>query len=49
MRFTWDPAKATCNKRNHGVSFETAQEVFADPNQIVTENYQRIGANRPEK
>ena len=38
-RFTWDPAKAARNKRNHGISFEMAWEVFADPNHIVTENY----------
>ena len=37
--FTWDPAKAARNQRKHGVSFETAREVFADPNHIVTENY----------
>ena len=35
----WDPAKAARNRRNHGVSFETAREVFADPHHIVTENY----------
>ena len=38
-RFTWDPAKAASNKRDHEISFEMAQEVFADPNHIVTENY----------
>ena len=27
----WDPAKAERNRRNHGVSFEMAREVFADP------------------
>ena len=25
--------------REHGISFEMAREVFADPNHIVTENY----------
>ncbi len=39
-RFTWDSAKAERNRRDHGISFETAREVFADPNHIVTENYQ---------
>jgi uncharacterized DUF497 family protein len=29
--FTWDPAKAKRNRRAHGVSFETATEIFADP------------------
>jgi uncharacterized DUF497 family protein len=31
MRFEWDTAKATANLRKHGVSFETATRVFADP------------------
>lgn len=30
LRFTWDPRKATQNRRKHGVSFEEAQSVFAD-------------------
>jgi uncharacterized DUF497 family protein len=38
-RFTWDPAKAQKNLRVHGISFETAQEVFSDPNHVVNENY----------
>ena len=38
-RFTWDPAKAARNERDHGISFEMAREVFTDPNHIVTENY----------
>jgi hypothetical protein len=38
IRFTWDPAKAERNKRRHGISFETAQEVFSDPSHVVVEN-----------
>ena len=38
-RFTWDPAKNARNQRRHGVSFETAPEVFADPFMISTESY----------
>jgi uncharacterized DUF497 family protein len=38
-RFTWDPAKAQKNLRVHGISFETAKEVFNDPNHVVNENY----------
>jgi uncharacterized DUF497 family protein len=38
-RFTWDPAKAAHNKRSHGISFEVAQEVFADPHHVATGNY----------
>ncbi len=38
-RFTWNPAKAKRNEQRHGVSFETAIQVFDDPHQVVTENY----------
>jgi len=31
LRFEWDEAKNLSNKRKHGVSFETASRVFADP------------------
>ena len=31
IRFEWDPAKTARNRRKHGVSFETALRVFADP------------------
>jgi uncharacterized protein len=31
IRFTWDPRKALANIRRHGVTFETAAEVFLDP------------------
>ncbi|MYZ43887.1 BrnT family toxin [Schauerella aestuarii] len=30
-RFEWDAAKAVLNLRKHGVSFELAMRVFADP------------------
>lgn len=30
-RFEWDAAKAATNLRKHGVSFEIAMRVFADP------------------
>jgi uncharacterized protein len=29
--FTWDETKAAANYAKHGVSFETAIEIFADP------------------
>jgi uncharacterized DUF497 family protein len=38
-RFTWDPAKAGRNQRAHGVSFETAKEVFDDPHHVAADNY----------
>jgi uncharacterized DUF497 family protein len=31
VKFEWDPAKAVSNLRKHGVSFEIAIRVFADP------------------
>ena len=32
-------AKAERNQRIHGISFETAKEVFDDPNHLAGENY----------
>ena len=41
MRFTWAPGKKRMNPRKHrGITFEMAQEVFDDPNQVVLENYE---------
>ena len=34
IRFVWDSAKASLNKRKHGISFEEAQTVFYDENAI---------------
>jgi uncharacterized protein len=31
MRFEWDEAKNKSNINDHGISFEAAREVFADP------------------
>ncbi len=44
--YTWDEEKARLNLRNHGVSFASAQEVFEDPNQVVTPNYFIDGEQR---
>ena len=35
MRFSWDPLKAESNVRKHGVTFEEATTVFADPLAMV--------------
>ena len=35
MRFTWDPPKAQTNVRKHGVTFEEASTVFADPLALI--------------
>ena len=31
FQFEWDEAKAAANLRKHGVSFEAASSIFADP------------------
>jgi len=31
MAFEYDPAKSTENKRKHGIDFEDAQRLWADP------------------
>jgi uncharacterized DUF497 family protein len=31
MGFEWDPEKAICNHKLHGVTFEVATEAFRDP------------------
>lgn len=35
MRFAWDDAKSLSNRRKHGISFEVASQVFADPFCVV--------------
>lgn len=38
MNFTWDPRKATSNARKHGVAFDEAVSVFADPLALAIED-----------
>jgi uncharacterized DUF497 family protein len=38
VRFDWDEAKNTENKRKHGVSFEEAQSVFYDDRALLIED-----------
>jgi uncharacterized protein len=35
LTFEWDPKKAASNLAKHGVSFEEATGVFADPNALT--------------
>lgn len=35
MEFEWDDAKSEANEKKHGVSFDAAKAVFADPNALV--------------
>ena len=34
FQFEWDEGKATANVRKHGVSFELASSIFADPSLV---------------
>jgi uncharacterized DUF497 family protein len=36
--FEWDSAKEQVNLRKHGVSFEIARQVFADPYALVEQD-----------
>jgi uncharacterized protein len=38
LRFEWDEAKAKSNARKHGVRFEDAMLVFADPYALVEQD-----------
>ena len=38
VRFEWDEAKAKTNERKHGVRFEDAMLVFADPYALVDQD-----------
>ncbi len=44
--FKWDAAKARTNERKHGVSFETAKFVFADPFALVEQDRIEGGEHR---
>ena len=46
MRFEWDPKKNTANEAKHGVSFETAAEVFDDPFQLSRQDRHEDGEER---
>jgi uncharacterized DUF497 family protein len=46
MRFEWDPTKAAANFRKHGVSFQTAARVFADPDAFVEQDRIENGEER---
>ena len=54
MEFEWDPVKASRNVEQHAVDFDTAAEIFDDPNLLVVidsrtygeRRYQAIGASR---
>ena len=46
MRFEWDEAKDRSNRSKHGVSFEMAQQAFADPKRIIAEDMEHSNVER---
>lgn len=38
MEFEWDRRKAERNRRKHGISFDEAVSVFADPNELTIDD-----------
>ena len=46
IHFEWDRAKADSNVRKHGVSFETAARVFADPLHVSDQDRIEDGEQR---
>ncbi len=34
MHFEWDSEKALANEQKHGIDFQTAAQVFRDPNRL---------------
>ena len=46
MFFEWDEDKNAENRRKHGVDFEVAAQVFADPLQVATQDRDVDGEER---
>lgn len=38
VSFEWDEQKNRENQAKHGISFEEAQQAFADPNRVIVED-----------
>jgi uncharacterized DUF497 family protein len=47
--FSWDTAKAILNLRKHGVSFEEAATVFADPDALDWQDAEHSGVEARSK
>ena len=45
-RFEWDPMKAAANLRKHGISFDEAAAIFADPNAVFDQDREVDGEER---
>ncbi len=48
MEFEWDPRKATANRRKHGITFDEALTVFADPLARIFDDPDHSAAERRE-
>ena len=46
MEFEWDDDKAAANERKHGVSFEVAEKVWADPAHLILFDRHEHGEER---
>lgn len=46
MDFEYDPVKDRSNRKKHGISFEEAITVFADPLLLILENYTETSEDR---
>lgn len=46
MQFEWDANKAESNAKKHGVLFEDAIHVFADPDQLSVQDRHENGEER---
>jgi uncharacterized DUF497 family protein len=46
LRFAWDAAKARANRRDHGVSFETAARGWQDPLHVILPDRWQDGKER---
>lgn len=47
LNFEWDAAKATANLRKHGVAFDEACSVFADPlSRTIRDPMHSVGEHR---
>ena len=46
IQFTWDEAKNLVNQRKHGISFDVAAQVFADPLHLLIMDRSQNGEGR---
>ncbi len=44
LDFEWNPEKAEANRRKHGISFEEASTVFADPLSVTIPDPEHSGS-----